>query len=125
MIRKTISMPDEMGRWIADQLASGRYGNESEYIRDLIRRDQENQRKLADLRTMLAVAEADHQRALVAGSDELARLIDTDHAQRVAADELRRGDTDRFLQRDRTLKISTRSAWTGSAKPRHSDISTG
>jgi antitoxin ParD1/3/4 len=58
MIRKTISMPDEMGRWIADQLASGRYSNESEYIRDLIRRDRENRRKLENLRSMLAVAEA-------------------------------------------------------------------
>lgn len=58
MIRKTISMPDEMGAWIARQLAEGRYSNESEYVRDLIRRDQENQRKLENLRSMLAVAEA-------------------------------------------------------------------
>ncbi|WP_300543198.1 type II toxin-antitoxin system ParD family antitoxin [Maricaulis sp.] len=58
MIRKTISMPDEMGQWIAEQLAQGRYSNESEYIRDLIRRDRENQRKTDDLRSMLAVAEA-------------------------------------------------------------------
>ncbi|GLK51619.1 type II toxin-antitoxin system ParD family antitoxin [Maricaulis virginensis] len=59
MIRKTVSMPDEMGQWIAEQLAKGRYSNESEYVRDLIRRDQENQRKLEDLRSMLAVAEAE------------------------------------------------------------------
>lgn len=59
MIRKTVSMPDEMGKWIAEQLAKGRYSNESEYVRDLIRRDQENQRKLDDLRSMLAVAEAE------------------------------------------------------------------
>lgn len=58
MIRKTISMPDEMGEWIGQQLSIGRYSNESEYIRDLIRRDQENQRKIEDLQKMIAVAEA-------------------------------------------------------------------
>ena len=58
MIRKTISMPDEMGAWIAEQLSAGRYSNESEYVRDLIRRDQEELRKQAHVAKVLAVAEA-------------------------------------------------------------------
>ncbi len=35
------SLPAAMRRWVEHQIQSGRYGNLSEYIRDLIRRDQE------------------------------------------------------------------------------------
>jgi len=35
------SLPGPMRDWIDAQIKSGRYGNVSEYIRDLIRRDQE------------------------------------------------------------------------------------
>ncbi len=57
MIRKTISMPDEMGAWIADRLKLGQYNNESEYFRDLVRRDQEQQQAMDQLRRMLDEAE--------------------------------------------------------------------
>ena len=52
MIRKTISMPEEMGAWIGQRIKSGQYNNDSEYIRDLIRHDQKQQdaaEKLAQL----------------------------------------------------------------------------
>jgi antitoxin ParD1/3/4 len=35
-----ISLPDEMREWIESQVASGRYANASDYIRDLIRNNQ-------------------------------------------------------------------------------------
>lgn len=59
MIRHTISIPDPMSNYIGHQVKSGQYGNVSEYIRDLIRKDQE-QKKLAmiELRNMLDEAEA-------------------------------------------------------------------
>ncbi len=41
MMRKTITIPDAMEDWVKAQIESGRYGNDSEYFRDLIRRDQE------------------------------------------------------------------------------------
>ena len=41
MSRLTISMPDQMNEWVESQIAAGRYGNVSEYFRDLVRRDQE------------------------------------------------------------------------------------
>lgn len=41
MIRKTISMPDAMGKYIDKRVKAGQYGNDSEYIRDLIRKDLE------------------------------------------------------------------------------------
>lgn len=58
MIRKTISMPDEMGAWIEDRITLGQFNNESEYFRDLVRRDQEQRRAMDQLRKMLDEAEA-------------------------------------------------------------------
>lgn len=41
MMRKTITISDTMEEWVKSQIDSGRYGNDSEYFRDLIRRDQD------------------------------------------------------------------------------------
>jgi antitoxin ParD1/3/4 len=41
MMRKTITIPEQMEAWVKAQIAAGRYANDSEYFRDLIRRDQE------------------------------------------------------------------------------------
>jgi len=41
MMRKTITIPDAMEEWVKTQIKNGHYGNDSEYFRDLIRRDQE------------------------------------------------------------------------------------
>ena len=53
MIRKTIAMPDAMGDWIASRIASGQFNNESEYFRNLIRKDQIEQEHTAYLRGRL------------------------------------------------------------------------
>ena len=45
MIRKTISMPDAMGKYIDKRVKAGQYGNDSEYIRDLIRKDPDGPRR--------------------------------------------------------------------------------
>ncbi|WP_447969686.1 type II toxin-antitoxin system ParD family antitoxin [Nitrospira sp. M1] len=58
MIRKTIAMPDEMGGWIEARIQSGQYNNDSEYFRDLVRRDQERQEAVLQLRQMLEEGEA-------------------------------------------------------------------
>lgn len=59
MSRLTISMPDQMNEWVESQITTGRYGNVSEYFRDLVRRDQERREAaVAELRTMLERAEA-------------------------------------------------------------------
>lgn len=57
MIRKTISMPDEMNHWICDRIKSGLYNNDSEYFRDLIRQDQEKENAQKQLQTLLNEAE--------------------------------------------------------------------
>jgi antitoxin ParD1/3/4 len=58
MTRKTITIPNAMEAWVKSQIASGRYANDSEYFRDLIRRDQERRGAEAQLRKMLEEAEA-------------------------------------------------------------------
>ena len=49
MMRKTISMPDLMADWIAARIERGQFNNESEYFRDLVRRDQEEEDRKAYL----------------------------------------------------------------------------
>ena len=45
-VRKTITLTDQQDKWIKAQIANGDYTNDSEYFRDLIRRDQEKFRAL-------------------------------------------------------------------------------
>ncbi len=40
MQRKTITITDQQDTWVKSVIDSGDYGNDSEYFRDLIRRDQ-------------------------------------------------------------------------------------
>jgi antitoxin ParD1/3/4 len=58
MTRLTISLPDVMGEYVTSQVSIGQYGNTSEYIRDLIRHDQEKKKMaLAELRALLQEGE--------------------------------------------------------------------
>lgn len=41
MTSLNISLPQPLREWIEAQVRDGRYGNASEYVRELIRRDQE------------------------------------------------------------------------------------
>lgn len=45
-VRKTITLADAQDDWIKAQVANGDYTNDSEYFRDLIRRDQDKARAL-------------------------------------------------------------------------------
>ena len=58
MTRLTISIPDQMSAYVDAQINEGRYGNVSEFFRDLVRHDQERRATAArDLQTLLAKAE--------------------------------------------------------------------
>ena len=48
LVRKSITVTDKQEQWIRSRIASGDYGNDSEYVRDLIRRDQERSTQLQD-----------------------------------------------------------------------------
>ena len=41
MATMNVSLPDAMKQWVEEQVQTGRYGNASDYVRDLVRRDQE------------------------------------------------------------------------------------
>lgn len=42
-----VSLPDPMKEWVEAQTRTGRYANASDYMRDLIRKDQERSDKIA------------------------------------------------------------------------------
>lgn len=45
-IRKTITLTDAQDEWTKAQVANGDFTNDSEYVRDLLRREQERERAL-------------------------------------------------------------------------------
>lgn len=84
MATMNISQHDSVSYWVEVQAGSGRYANASDFVRDLIRRDQGRAGKIA----------------------ELQRLIDADLASGVserAPEEVRQLRRDRltFLQAER------------------------
>jgi len=58
MHRKTITLTAQQDEWVKDQIESGHFGNDSEYIRDLIRRDQQAKERLTLLRQALTEGES-------------------------------------------------------------------
>ena len=57
MTRKTITITAQMDDWVKAQIKAGRYGNDSEYFRDLIRKDQNREDSLDALRALLVEGE--------------------------------------------------------------------
>ncbi|AIC25376.1 MULTISPECIES: type II toxin-antitoxin system ParD family antitoxin [Rhizobium] len=47
MATMNVSLPDPMKDWVEAQTKTGRYANASDYVRDLIRKDQERNDKVA------------------------------------------------------------------------------
>jgi antitoxin ParD1/3/4 len=45
MATMNVSLPDPMKEWVEDQVGGGLYSNASDYVRDLIRQDQDAQNK--------------------------------------------------------------------------------
>ncbi|MEO7938874.1 MAG: type II toxin-antitoxin system ParD family antitoxin, partial [Burkholderiaceae bacterium] len=56
-VRKTITLTDQQDGWIKAQIQAGLYTNDSEYIRDLIRREQERIAQVDALRVALIEGE--------------------------------------------------------------------
>jgi antitoxin ParD1/3/4 len=53
MATMNVSLPDPMKDWVEAQAQTGRYSNASDYVRDLIRRDQERADKLQELQKLI------------------------------------------------------------------------
>ena len=58
MATMNISLPDPMKQWVEAQAETGRYSNASDYVRDLIRRDQERADKIAAMQQLVDEARA-------------------------------------------------------------------
>jgi antitoxin ParD1/3/4 len=56
-VRKTITLTDQQDRWIKSQIDAGHYTNDSEFIRDLIRREQERSAEIEAIRAALIEGE--------------------------------------------------------------------
>jgi len=53
MATMNVSLPDPMKEWVNTQTETGRYGNASDYVRDLIRRDQDRHNKITELQRLV------------------------------------------------------------------------
>lgn len=53
MATMNVSLPDPMKDWVEAQTRSGRYSNASDYVRDLIRKDQERREKIAAMQQLV------------------------------------------------------------------------
>lgn len=58
MATMNISLPDQMKAWVESQTVDGRYSNTSDYVRDLIRREQIKAEKIAHMQTLIDEAYA-------------------------------------------------------------------
>ena len=56
-VRKTITLTEQQDDWIKAQVEAGNYTNDSEYIRDLIRREQERDADIEAVREALIEGE--------------------------------------------------------------------
>lgn len=74
-----IALTDTLRAWVAQRVGSGAYGNASEYVRDLIRKDQEALRRQA-LRALL-------EQGLASGPAEPFTAADWDELDAVANGE--------------------------------------
>ncbi len=55
MTTMNISLPEQMKDWVEARIDAGEYHNASEYMRDLIRRDQAEAEKLKTFREAIAL----------------------------------------------------------------------
>ena len=53
MAQMNISIPDQLKSWAEARVAEGRYSSTSDYVRDLVRRDQEYAEKLQRLQAAI------------------------------------------------------------------------
>lgn len=53
MATMNVSLPDPMKSWVEERTRDGSYSNASDYVRHLIRRDQERARAIAQLQTAI------------------------------------------------------------------------
>ncbi len=58
MAQVTVSLPDDLGAWADTRVAQGRFRDPAEYVRELVRRDREDEEKLARLQAAIDAGRA-------------------------------------------------------------------
>lgn len=53
MATMNVSLPNPMKNWVESQAQTGKYSNSSDYVRDLIRRDQNRAEKIAHMQKLV------------------------------------------------------------------------
>lgn len=53
MATMNVSLPDPMKHWVEAQTKDGRYSNVSDYMRDLIRKEQMRQQAIAEVQGLI------------------------------------------------------------------------
>ncbi|KPP99738.1 type II toxin-antitoxin system ParD family antitoxin [Marinobacter sp. HL-58] len=53
MATMNVSLPEPMKEWVETQARSGRYSNTSDYVRDLIRKDQDRAKKIENMQRLI------------------------------------------------------------------------
>ncbi|MAU44705.1 MAG: type II toxin-antitoxin system ParD family antitoxin [Yangia sp.] len=53
MATMNVSLPDPMKSWVESRTRDGRYSNASDYVRDLIRRDQAREAAVAEIQRLV------------------------------------------------------------------------
>ncbi len=53
MAQMNVSIPDKLKGWAESRVAEGRYSSTSDYVRDLVRRDQEREERLRALQAAI------------------------------------------------------------------------
>ncbi|OED49899.1 type II toxin-antitoxin system ParD family antitoxin [Leisingera sp. S232] len=53
MATMNVSLPEQMKDWVEEQARTGTYANSSDYVRDLIRRDQTRAKAIAELQSAI------------------------------------------------------------------------
>lgn len=81
MATMNVSLPDAMKVWVERRAETGRYSNASDYVRDLIRRDQEREAKIANLQRLVdeAIESGVSEKSLKEIRAEARRRAGVDH----------------------------------------------
>ena len=80
---KTVSLGDHFERFVAAQVARGRYNNESEVVRAGLRLLEEHELKLKQLRELIDAGDRDYAEG---------RYVEVENAIDFSADIIRRGE---------------------------------
>ena len=78
-VRKTITVTRKQNEWIKAQIESGKFTNYSEYIRDLVRRDQAQLLEIETIRSELIKGEMSGM-PVAFDSDLFKKTINAKHA---------------------------------------------